>query len=689
MKSSFFAILYLFSSFNAWGKEIISETFDPGSGKLLALNDPNIQAVSMDTGYRWSGYHGGLWGFGLLNDTQYDAGICLDISGVNSGHYGDINAWTIFNGDFVSDLRAITFKWGKTSATGNIQAKALIQDANKEWFVSDAYVQDEKGKAFTIDAVATVWRKLNEAPVINKLIQLENLPENNPDLSKVYGGGFVTVGIGNGNQTRLENLIWSTAIRDFGYYIPDRRSVCLRGKLAAGEPRPTVALDYWMQDGSETNTVEIPYSSIKDSGHFSVTLDQLQPGAYGYRFKAVNEITTARTEPNSFSVDEGVTLADQIIEEFGYPKNFPVQDPPYGLAANEGVSSTTGYAWSGIGGGHAIVWNGTKRGSKGISLNSYDRPISGDLWAVFGGMAVDRPVSFQVSMMPESTHETALFYPMIQDTDGEWFIAKTAIDLNSGARELLLADQAWSRIDPPVRGKAYRRIGPGNPDLTRITGGGIGFDGTGTKDILIASLKWSGSEAPTITNLGQVPANTPFTEVVLQGNLDAGVPLPDVSALVWAKGSTVTSRYACATGPGLFRVNIPMAELGTYEFCFEAKEKEGTKRSISATDTFTLKIPEASALTPIVETFGYPTDHDASETKCNSDLAPIRSGTTGYAWSGRGGGYEMFWMRAEDDPSDGHLILSSFELDVAGNFWTTFEREQVAASVTNRLVEKI
>jgi alpha-L-fucosidase len=185
--------------------ETVAEGFDPGAGQSLAVHV--TPAKSVDTGYSWSGYQGNLWGMSLIDDRNEGLGQCLDFSGVGRG-YDTLNAWTVFNGDSVKGLKSIVFQWSAKSASYNMEVHAVIKDAQGGWFVSDDKVADIAATKQVIDAAKTTWRKLASEPVIGKVLSIGDA--GTPDLSKVYGGGLVTVGTGSGAQTRLDTLIFTS-----------------------------------------------------------------------------------------------------------------------------------------------------------------------------------------------------------------------------------------------------------------------------------------------------------------------------------------------------------------------------------------------------------------------------------------------------------------------------------------------
>lgn len=186
------------------GLDKITEGFDPGAGKALSLNvEP---AKSAETGYLWSGHQGSLWGLAILDGKEYGFGISLDFSGAGKG-YDNLNVWTVFNGDYVKDLKSIVFEWDPVSASYNMEVQAVIKDAKNKWFVSDETISDIAGTKQVIDAAKTTWRKLATEPVIGKALDIG--PAGRPDLSKVYGGGLATIGIGSGAQTRLDALTFT------------------------------------------------------------------------------------------------------------------------------------------------------------------------------------------------------------------------------------------------------------------------------------------------------------------------------------------------------------------------------------------------------------------------------------------------------------------------------------------------
>ncbi|MHC5184173.1 MAG: lamin tail domain-containing protein, partial [Planctomycetota bacterium] len=189
----------------------IVEGFDPGGGLYVDISQS--PRTSADTGYTWSGYYMPevtSWGMAMWDSKSVPtADGVLDISGNGlPAGYDNINAWTIFNGDYADQLKSISFEWALDGGSGNFLAKALIQDADYNWFVSDDSVVDTLGTTQTLDATTTTWKVLNSDPVINTALDIGGAGV--PDLSKVYGGGFLTVGTGTpGPQTRLNTLTFA------------------------------------------------------------------------------------------------------------------------------------------------------------------------------------------------------------------------------------------------------------------------------------------------------------------------------------------------------------------------------------------------------------------------------------------------------------------------------------------------
>ena len=80
------AMLTLCSSISARELNAITEGFNPGDGKTLAIAvEPG---KSVDTGFMWRGFQGNLFGMNMLNDQSYGIGVCLDFSGVGRGYDG-------------------------------------------------------------------------------------------------------------------------------------------------------------------------------------------------------------------------------------------------------------------------------------------------------------------------------------------------------------------------------------------------------------------------------------------------------------------------------------------------------------------------------------------------------------------------------------------------------------------------
>lgn len=180
----------------------VTEGFNPGALQYLSIHD--AARVSADTGYSWSGYQ---TGFGIALWDNAGAGR-VDMSGQNAS-YDDYNAWTVFGGDHVTNLQSIDFTWTADTTSGNLNAEAVIQDANGDWFVSDDVVAATAGTTASINALTTTWRQLNAAPVINTSLSIG--AAGVPDLSMVFGGGFHTVGLATGGQTRLDTQVFNGA----------------------------------------------------------------------------------------------------------------------------------------------------------------------------------------------------------------------------------------------------------------------------------------------------------------------------------------------------------------------------------------------------------------------------------------------------------------------------------------------
>ena len=90
----------------------IVEGFDPGNGSYLDIT--SSPRTSADTGYEWRGYHGGaLWEMSMYDakGTSIADGV-LDLSGNNApSGFDNLNAWTVFNGDYIEGLSAVEFQW--------------------------------------------------------------------------------------------------------------------------------------------------------------------------------------------------------------------------------------------------------------------------------------------------------------------------------------------------------------------------------------------------------------------------------------------------------------------------------------------------------------------------------------------------------------------------------------------------
>jgi hypothetical protein len=176
----------------------VTEGFMPGTD---GYDISRRERASADTAYVWSGYDN-AWGIALTNIGD---GV-LDFSGANVGYDG-WNAWTVFNGDYVTNLQEVSFTWDSSGNSGNFDVQALIKDANDNWFVSDDTVDDTNSQTFIIDATATTWKILNSEPVICRPLDIGSAGV--PDLSKIYGGGLATIGTEVGYQTRLDELMFN------------------------------------------------------------------------------------------------------------------------------------------------------------------------------------------------------------------------------------------------------------------------------------------------------------------------------------------------------------------------------------------------------------------------------------------------------------------------------------------------
>ena len=165
--------------------------------------------VSTDTGYGWSGYgNDGVssWGLALYDDgtASYLSNNIYDLDGANT------NAWTIFNGDSVTDLAFVRLDWGPSDGVPTQPVEVIIQDAAGDWFVSDNTVASGSLTTVWLDATATTWRTM-AAPVLGAAI----VPgaAGTPDLSSVLGGGlnYLAGGAGNG-AVRLDTLTFTDTI---------------------------------------------------------------------------------------------------------------------------------------------------------------------------------------------------------------------------------------------------------------------------------------------------------------------------------------------------------------------------------------------------------------------------------------------------------------------------------------------
>jgi hypothetical protein len=214
----------------------------------------------------------------------------LDISGAN-WTYNGFNAWTEFGGDYVTDLKEIRASWHLSSTAGNLNMKALIKDANGNWFVSNDVTSDAKCCNPVIDATATTWRILNSDPVIGTVLNVGSAAT--PDLSKVYGGGLLTVGLAAGAQTRLDALIFTNQISGTppaptisldksSYYSTEDITITWSDAPGNTEDRVALYLPDWAPPGSCSTQIYLPLSWADVSGTSGqTTIDNvLVPGDY-------------------------------------------------------------------------------------------------------------------------------------------------------------------------------------------------------------------------------------------------------------------------------------------------------------------------------------------------------------------------------------------------------------------------
>ena len=147
--------------------------------------------TSVDTGYSWAGYYGDRPDSGYapeLYQATTTVGVLDFTTGAANG-CNNLNAWTTFNGDAVTNLKSVSFTW----ATGRVAhgtVNALIKDANNNWFISDASAGTSPGTTVSIDATTTTWKTVS-TPVINTALVIGGA--GTPDLTKIYGGGLRSI----------------------------------------------------------------------------------------------------------------------------------------------------------------------------------------------------------------------------------------------------------------------------------------------------------------------------------------------------------------------------------------------------------------------------------------------------------------------------------------------------------------
>ena len=146
--------------------------------------------TALGTGYSWSGCPGNSLGGGGVGPELYGYGVnVLDLTnGANGTTLNNLNAWTVFNGDAVTNLKSVSFSWTGDNRLTHGTVNALIKDANNNWFLSDASASTATNATVSIDATTTTWKTVSAAPVINTLLVIGGA--GTPDLSKIYGGGF-------------------------------------------------------------------------------------------------------------------------------------------------------------------------------------------------------------------------------------------------------------------------------------------------------------------------------------------------------------------------------------------------------------------------------------------------------------------------------------------------------------------
>lgn len=663
-------MILLSCSFCSWSKTIVEE-FDPGAGQEAPLDKPDKPAVSKSTGYTWSGYKGSGSIIQLLNKPNWsiDSSIALNCG---NGNFNNWNAWTVFGNDSVSNLGTITFKWLPNSASGNMQLKALIQDAQGSWYVSDDTAEDQVGASTVINARTSTWKGPITEPVINTAIDLTDLSVGKPDLSKVTGGGFVTIGKNNNGVSRLDSMTWTElgqpVIADAGVFCSRAQTFTFRGKILAGNP--DVSLHYRKAGGTDFTIV----SAQTEGNYFSCEVENLGAGEYNYFFKASNALGENETDPVSFTVKENVSPKSSIVETFGYPTEFPQDAQRQGFKGNSGVSSETGYSWTGVSrGASRLLWNN----SNGIILDSNNNAIDGNLWTIFNGDSIQSPLYAQIKMMSDSIHEYANFFFVIQDAKGDWYVT-TKYSVESKFN-LVLNEATWKRIDDPVKGQQFNTLDVGTPDFSYITGGGIQFNGQSEKEVKVESLTWkSEGEAPQISYTDA--KNDGWLSVILSGSVVAGLPTPKVTVNYWKEGTSETNTVDVGEQSGDFVCRlIGLEKDSNYSYFFTATN---TLESVnSEIDSFMVTLPDGTEKTELIEDFGLPASVETE--KDDWVFTTGISSSTGYTWNGVGGGYRMYWY---DKAGVGVIGLNSYNLEnVDGHLWAFFNGDTVKSPTLFRL----
>ena len=525
--------LALVGSVQAAAYTSITEGWTPTESAWELIDQLGTPEVSSDTGYLWSGNQGSSWGMAMYEYSDPDStGLLLSAWNL----FGDgANAWATFNGDTVTNLASIAVEVDAASYAQSPVSilEMVICDNNGDWFVSDQHLGVVPGSTQVLNALSATWRAIDPPEYATKIFPGA---VGTPDLSSVSGGGVnYHSAAGLTGNIDLETITYSDAVVGTALIpspangttgLPDAQTITWTAVLDAN----TVSIDaYDVYFGDSLALVTAGDASVKVG-------TQQALAAYTVGTLIIDTPYYLRVDPNTTVDDSAIPVSiagsvwtytgqlsgpavhTTLTEEFDY-----ALDGDHWFNESSIVSASTGFTWSGAGGGWGMFLR-KDASTDAIALNSYGTEVWGNIWTTFpNGDSVANAAAIEFVMDPASTNGNAVVRAMVQDANGDWFLSNTIATLSVGVRHIDLTLATWDEITVAYGGQhTVTSEDTGTPDLTSVLGVGIhSFGVGGAANVLFDSLTLTDviPLAGTLT-----PANGAVDVPIAADNLSWDVP---------------------------------------------------------------------------------------------------------------------------------------------------------------------